>query len=91
MTYLFEVGTIHTTMRAMRFLTQKGVDPVSIINRHRSGDWAGMHEEDREDNMRAVAEGDARVFSSYVVHGERLYVVTEADRSSTTIMFADEY
>ena len=91
MSYLFEVGTMHTTMRAMRFLTQHGIDPVSIINRHRSGDWGSMHDEDRDENLRAVAEGDARVFSSYVVHGERLYVITEADRSSTTILFTDEY
>lgn len=61
-----------------------------ILTRHQSGDWGGVCDEDRQANEEALARG-ARLLSVYTVGGFRLYVITEADRSATTILRPDEY
>ncbi len=59
--------------------------------RHQTGDWSEMVEEDQEENMRAVQVG-TRVFSSYKMNsGEKIWVITEHDRSVTTLLLPHEY
>jgi len=61
-----------------------------FLGRHSIGDWGDVSEEDAlrndEDMLRR-----ARVLSSYVVCGEKLWIITEADRSRTTVLFPSEY
>lgn len=65
------------------------------INKHVNCDWGDLSEEDKALNDRAVESGDGRIFSSYyrVVQNqeESIWIITEADRSATTVLFPYEY
>lgn len=66
-------------------------DLTRLLDRHRSGDWGNLCCNDRELNEYAVMNNE-RVFSSYDVEGiGKVWVITEADRSVTTILFPSEY
>jgi len=61
------------------------------IARHVAGDWGVLDEDDIQANHAAMATGD-RIFSVYVSDsGDRVYVITEADRSVTTVLLSEEY
>lgn len=64
---------------------------ASLITRHVSGDWGQLDAEDREANEQALVYG-ARLLSAYeLATGERVWIITEADRSATTILLPREY
>jgi len=64
---------------------------VKSIKRHLSGDWGDLCEEDRQQNEEALT-GEGRLFSVYKdVQGEKIWIITEWDRSVTTVLFPDEY
>jgi hypothetical protein len=69
---------------------QANVDPLSLIQRHLGGDWGDLGQEDVQANISAV-QHDLRILSRYVVGGVALYLITEADRSSTCLLLTDEY
>ena len=56
-----------------------------------SGDWGQTCEEDSKLNDLAVANGDDRIVAKYTTCKGNIFIITEWDRSATTIMFADEY
>ncbi len=64
---------------------------VGSLARHRSGDWGDLSEEDKRENELSLKEG-FRLLSAYE-SGElaKIWIITEADRSATTILFPDEY
>jgi len=62
----------------------------NLINKHANGDWGDLPKSDIQENNRALEEG-GRLFSSYKLGGEKIYIITEWDRSYTTILFPDEY
>jgi hypothetical protein len=63
-----------------------------LLSRHRSGDWGDVDAADAAANTRAAVEGDERVLSAYTLKdGTRLWIITEADRSCTTILLPEEY
>jgi hypothetical protein len=62
----------------------------TLLERHRSGDWGEVSPEDAHENEVSVRYG-FRVLSSYKVAGERLWIITEHDRSHTTILLPKEY
>lgn len=73
----------------------KSQDRMSLVLpyllRHAWGDWGDVSADDAQANEAALRE-DARVFSAYeLATGERLWIITEADRSSTTVLLPDEY
>jgi hypothetical protein len=55
-----------------------------------SGDWAEMDSDDQQANRDAITHGD-RIFSAYIVEKTKFWVITEADRSVTTILLPSEY
>lgn len=59
--------------------------------RHCNGDWGDLCKEDKAMNDSALKNGDDRLLSRYEFNGEPIYIITEWDRSVTTILFADEY
>lgn len=64
------------------------------LSRYREGDWGDMTSSDKCANDDAVACGDARILASYKRpdHStQNIWIITEADRSSTTVLFPDEY
>jgi hypothetical protein len=68
-----------------------GDDLMNIIRRHAAGDWGTVGPEDRRANERALRDG-SRLLSAYLLRdGTKVWVITEADRSATTILLPDEY
>lgn len=63
---------------------------AALVRRHLSGDWGDVDAADATANEHALTHGE-RILSSYAVKGERLWVLTEADRSSTTVLTPGEY
>lgn len=89
---LFRLGEVALTHGAYAALAAAGIDPQHIIQRHMTGDWAEMNEHDRQLNQTAVASGEDRIFSAYTLpNGVKIWVITEGDRSYTTLLLPTEY
>lgn len=85
------LGQVVITVPALAACLVAGVWPEELLVRHARGDWGELCEEDRRANHIAVACG-YRVLSAYVLpSGIRLWCLTEADRSVTTLLLPDEY
>ena len=66
-------------------------DLNSFLSRHANGDWGEVDDHDRKANEHALEHG-LRVLSAYTLStGERIWIITEADRSVTTILLPSEY
>ncbi|MFC1989797.1 hypothetical protein ACFLVW_04480 [Chloroflexota bacterium] len=64
---------------------------MSSLTRHRRGDWGNLTDEDIQENELSLKEG-YRLLSAYEAEGlPKIWIITEADRSATTILFPDEY
>jgi hypothetical protein len=74
----------------LKLLSEIGAHPFEYLARHATGDWGELCAFDRRQNQIALRDG-LRVFSSYDVPVGRVWVVTEADRSVTTILLPEEY
>ena len=65
---------------------------AKCLIRHQSGDWGDLCKEDKELNEYALESGEDRLFSKYEYNGTiSIYIITEWDRSATTILFPEEY
>ncbi len=84
------LGRVVATPGALETILGAGGDPLSYIARHASGDWGDLCAHDRRENERSLRDG-WRVLSSYAVGNDRIWVITEADRSVTTILLPEEY
>jgi hypothetical protein len=71
-------------------MVQYAVDPVKLIKRHAQGDWGDLCEDDKKENDYSVTRS-LRILSAYGTDDSRLRIITEADRSVTTILRPDEY
>ncbi len=87
----FHLGRIFSTPGAVEALAGSNQHPVEFLQRHVSGDWGEVCDEDKSENEISVHEG-FRILSAYsTTRGTKLWVITEADRSSTTILLPEEY
>jgi len=85
----FRLGHIVTTPNALSQLTNE--DILTCIQRHQAGDWGDMDSVDWEANENALIEG-TRLFSVYhAADGIKFWLITEADRSATTILLPEDY
>lgn len=91
-TLTFPLGQIVSTPGALNALGVAGIEPSHLIARHGSGDWGELCEEDKRENELALEEG-FRILSAYLLPrtGVKIWVITEADRSVTTLLLPDEY
>jgi hypothetical protein len=90
-TALFEVGRTFGTPGALSALMLEQIEPQKLIDRHVSGDFGELCEEDRMSNCAAIVYG-GRVLSVYLLpSGVKVYVITDADRSTTTVLLPTEY
>ena len=88
---LFALGQVVATPGALDTLREAGIDPSALLTRHVTGDWGELPEEDLEANREALAQG-YRLLSNYPLEtGERVWIITEWDRSYTTLLRPDEY
>ena len=87
----FALGRILATPGAINAMREAGESPLRLLRRHVHGDWGDLHEDDQRANELAIRRG-MRILSAYVLStDERVWVITEADRSSTTILLPEEY
>lgn len=87
----FSPGQILATANALAVLAQANVTTWSLLRRHFCGDWGELDELDHKQNNLALAMS-ARLLSSYALPGGRkIWVITEADRSVTTVLLPEDY
>jgi len=84
------LGKIVATRGVLMHLEREGILADEYLGRHVCGDWGDLTPNDMEMNRLAVIHG-SRIFSSYVVACKRVWIITEADRSATTLLFPSEY
>lgn len=84
------LGRVVATPGALEIVRDHSVNVAQLVRRHAAGDWGTLCAEDRRANARALRTG-ARVMSVYETAGGRLWVITEADRSATTVLLPSEY
>lgn len=88
---MFALGQVVATSGALTTVTDLGVSPLDLIHRHVTGDWSDMRADDQHQNLLAIHSG-LRIFSSYKLSSStKIWIITEADRSSTTLLLPDEY
>ena len=91
---LFPLGNIVATPKALATLARHGRTPAEFIARHVAGDWSELCPEDAAENVLSVERG-FRVFSSYAYDaaqpGAKVWIITEADRSSTCVLLPEDY
>jgi hypothetical protein len=87
----FELGRVVATPGALEALRASGQSPGEFLRRYAGGDWGDVDAYDRRANEEALAHG-GRLLSAYAAAGgQRLWVITEADRSSTCLLLPEEY
>ncbi len=87
----FPVGRVVATPGALAALEQAGQNPIEFLDRHVTGDWGEVGQEDWAENEFSLREG-FRLLSAYSTKdGEKLWIITERDRSVTTILLPREY
>lgn len=88
---LFTLGRVVATPGAFAALQKAGQQPGDFLARHVSGDWGEVPPEDIKENEFSLKQG-FRLLSAYRTDaGDKLWVITEADRSSTCILLPEEY
>jgi hypothetical protein len=88
---LFNLGQLVATPGALRALESAGESPFAYVERHVTGDWGDLVEEDKQENELALKSG-FRLFSSYRLRDEtKIWIITEHDRSATTLLLPSEY
>lgn len=89
MDFLFELGNLYVTANARDQLDGPSVQEA--LERHAKGDWGELDPHDNKANDRALCVG-GRLFSAYAdVSNVRFWIITEADRSCTTILLPADY
>ncbi len=88
---LFTLGHVVATPGALAALEKAGQQPGDFLARHVSGDWGEVPPEDIEENEYSLQHGFRLLSAYHTSAGEKLWVITEADRSSTCILLPEEY
>jgi hypothetical protein len=88
---LLSLGKIVATPGALKAFETSGQTPNDFLARHAKGDWGDVCAEDGKANDDALVDG-SRVLSSYRLrNGVKIWIITEADRSSTCCLLPEEY
>ena len=94
----FELGRTVITKGVPQLMNEDGDFYVfvmcSLLNRHATGDWGDLDPEDAKLNDAALTSGEDRIFSVYKRDGipdGKIWIITERDRSATTVLFPSEY
>jgi hypothetical protein len=87
----FQLGRLVATPGALEALEESSQSALDFVQRHQAGDWGQCDKEDAEANDVALTSG-GRIFSVYkTLKGVKLWVITEADRSSTCVLLPSDY
>ncbi len=86
-----ELGAVFVTPKASRALMEAGESADEFLARHESGDWGEVGSADWKENGLSLCKG-FRVFSIYTLStSEAIWIITQPDRSATTILLPEEY
>jgi hypothetical protein len=86
----FQLGYVVATREVHE--NESLADIMNAIQRHANGDWGELDEHDKKLNDDAVKSGEDRILSKYTLSsGNQVYVITEWDRSVTTVLYPHEY
>jgi hypothetical protein len=87
-----QLGEVCATPGATEAFKKAEVSPLWFLAKHQDGDWGEVSQDDEADNNLAVREG-FRILSAYTLPktGEKIWIITEADRLLTTILLPEEY
>ena len=101
---MYQILLVNSTIPLGRVVATRGVHDLAsqnpefakfmqkCLNRHAQGDWGDMSQEDKNENDLALKAGNLRIFSAYEkTELPKIWIITEADRYATTILFPDEY
>ena len=88
---LFSPGQIVATPGALTAFEEAGEEPVTYLARHLAGDWGEVCEDDAKENNFSL-ENAFRILSAYTLStGVKIWIITECDRSATTLLTPEEY
>lgn len=88
----FPPGRIVITQAADAMLDELKLNKLAFLQRHLNADWGELAEEDRLQNDEALKSGNDRIFSSYPLpNKEKLWIITEWDKSATTLLLPQDY
>jgi hypothetical protein len=88
---LFTLGQVVATPGALAALEKAGQQPGDFLARHVSGDWGELDPGDIKENELSLHHGFRLLSAYHTSAGDKLWVITEADRSSTCILLPEEY
>ncbi|MCC6443767.1 MAG: hypothetical protein IT210_09975 [Armatimonadetes bacterium] len=87
----FPLGKLVVTRSALEAVQQAGNTPWEFLDKHQNADWGELEEFDWHENNDALLKGK-QIRSSYMTaSGQRIWIITEADRSQTTMLLPTEY
>lgn len=87
----FHLGQVVATPGGLAALEESRQSATEFLSRHANGDWGEVCESDRQENEFSLMHG-FRLLSTYTLRsGVKIWVISEADRSSTTILLPEEY
>jgi hypothetical protein len=89
-TQLFPLGLVVAAPGALDLLDRNGINATTYLTRHQCGDFGTLCPSDVQENLFAADHG-LRILSGYDIGKERLWIITEADRSATTLLLPSEY
>ena len=92
----FQLGKIVATPGALQLLEKENISIGSLLQKHQSGDFGDLDAEDKELNNLAISnegnlEKQQRVMSSYKIKNETIWIITENDRSVSTLLLPSDY
>jgi hypothetical protein len=92
----FNCGTVLSTPGALEAFEKSGESPLSLLQRHLSGDWGDLDDEDRQANELALVDGSRLLSAYHLKDGTKVWAITEAEnegghREATTFLLPEEY
>src|ERR1700730_14278680 len=88
---LFDLGQLVATPGALAALEKTGQSPMEFLSRHVTGDWGDIPEEDCKENQYSLEHGFLLLSRYRTTADQGIWVITEANRSHTTLLLPDEY
>jgi len=87
----FSLGQLVATPGALDALAESGQSPADFLSRHVRGDWGNVCDEDKQLNDEALVRAERVLSANRTLRGVKIWIITEADRSSTCILLPQEY
>ncbi len=87
----FRLGQIAATPESLEAMEESGQTPAFFLEKHVSGDWGIVDEEDSAANNAALEDGSRLLSAYHTLKGRKIWIITESDRSVTTILLPENY